>query len=651
MKKTIGIFAHVDAGKTTFSEQLLYHTKSIKSRGRVDHKEAFLDNHKIERERGITVFSDIGIFKYEDSEYYLLDTPGHIDFSPEMERAIGVLDYAILLISAVEGVQGHTETVWQLLRKNKVPTFIFINKIDREGADSQKVLQEIRNTLSEEVCLIKENLQDLNDGNIEFIAERDEELLDFYIDKGYESKIWVEKLKELIKREKIFVALEGSALLDEGIKEFLDKFHNLSYSSYGDSEIDKEFKGKVFKVRYDEKGNRVTFIKALQGELKVKDEVIYNFNGEEIREKINEIRSYNGSRYESKDKISSGEILGVIGISSLKPGMGIGAADSEEFLMIPTLRAKVEFDKSINPREILKCFKILESEENSLNVVWSEELQEIHISIMGKIQLEVLKEILIDRFNLSVEFGTPEILYKETMEGEVDGFGHFEPLRHYAEVYLKIKEGVRGSGITFKNKCHSDFLTRGNQNLIRTHIFEREHKGILTGSTITDLEITLMNGRAHLKHTEGGDFREATKRAIRQGLESAKNILLEPYYRFRIDVDVNLMGRVISDVQRMSGILDEPKSYGERVIIEGRGPVATFMNYALEFQAFTRGKGNLSLVFHEYDICHNSEEVIESKGYNKDADAEYTSSSIFCAKGVGYAVPWYEVKEHIHCLK
>ncbi|MFR1707364.1 MAG: GTP-binding protein [Clostridium sp.] len=651
MKKTIGIFAHVDAGKTTFSEQLLYHTKSIKSRGRVDHKEAFLDNHKIERERGITVFSDIGIFKYEDSEYYLLDTPGHIDFSPEMERAIGVLDYAILLISAVEGVQGHTETVWQLLRKNKVPTFIFINKIDREGADSQKVLQEIRNTLSEEVCLIKENLQDLNDGNIEFIAERDEELLDFYIDKGYENKIWVEKLKELIKREKIFVALEGSALLDEGIKEFLDKFHNLSYSSYGDSEIDKEFKGKVFKVRYDEKGNRVTFIKALQGELKVKDEVIYNFNGEEIREKINEIRSYNGSRYESKDKISSGEILGVIGISSLRPGMGIGAADSEEFLMIPTLRAKVEFDKSINPREILKCFKILESEENSLNVVWSEELQEIHISIMGKIQLEVLKEILIDRFNLSVEFGTPEILYKETMEGEVDGFGHFEPLRHYAEVYLKIKEGVRGSGITFKNKCHSDFLTRGNQNLIRTHIFEREHKGILTGSTITDLEITLMNGRAHLKHTEGGDFREATKRAIRQGLESAKNILLEPYYRFRIDVDVNLMGRVISDVQRMSGILDEPKSYGERVIIEGRGPVATFMNYALEFQAFTRGKGNLSLVFHEYDICHNSEEVIESKGYNKDADAEYTSSSIFCAKGVGYAVPWYEVKEHIHCLK
>ncbi len=651
MKKTIGIFAHVDAGKTTFSEQLLYHTQSIKTRGRVDHKEAFLDSHKIEKERGITVFSDIGVFKYEDSEYYLIDTPGHIDFSPEMERAMGVLDYAILLISAVEGVQGHTETVWQLLRKNKIPTFIFINKIDREGANSKRVLQEIRNTLSKEVCLIKEELHDLNDKNIEFIAERDEELLDFYIDKGYENEIWLEKSKELIKSEKIFITLEGSALLDKGIREFLDKFHKLSYTNYKYIQEDKDFKGRSFKVKYDDKGNRITFIKALQGELKVKDEIVYSYNGEEIREKINEIRNYNGSRYESKDKISSGEILGVIGISSLRAGMGIGISDLDEFSMIPTLRAKVEFDKNINPREVLKYFKILESEENSLNVVWNEELQEIHISIMGKIQLEVLKEILMDRFNLSVDFGTPEILYKETIKGEVDGFGHFEPLRHYAEVHLKMREGVRGSGITFKNKCHSDFLTTGNQNLIRTHIFEREHKGILTGSAITDIEVTLMNGRAHLKHTEGGDFREATKRAIRQGLENSKNILLEPYYKFRIDVNVNLMGRVISDIQKMSGTFNEPKSYGERIIIEGRGPVATFMNYALDFQSFTKGKGSLSLMFHGYYLCHNSEEVIETKGYNKDADAEYTSSSIFCAKGVGYAVPWYEVKEHIHCLK
>lgn len=651
MKKAIGVFAHVDAGKTTFSEQLLYHTKSIKARGRVDHKEAFLDSHKIERERGITVFSDIGIFKYKDSEYYLIDTPGHIDFSPEMERAMGVLDYAILLISAVEGVQGHTETVWQLLRRNNIPTFIFINKIDREGADLQKVIHEIRNTLSSEVCLIEEELYNLGDENIEFIAERNEELLEIYLDKGYDNCLWIDKLKELIKSGKIFIALKGSALLDEGIKEFLENFNNLSYTNYEKTEDNKDFKGRVFKVKYDEKGNRVTFIKALQGELKVKDEIIYSVNEEEIREKINEIRSYNGNRYESKDKIVSGEILGVVGISSLRAGMGMGVSDLNEFSMIPTLRAKVDFDKNVNLREVLRYFKILESEENSLNVIWSEELQEIHISIMGKIQLEVLKDILKDRFNLSVNFGTPEILYKETMEGEVDGFGHFEPLRHYAEVHLKLKEGPRGSGITFKNKCHSDFLTTGNQNLIRTHIFEREHKGILIGSIITDIEITLMNGRAHLKHTEGGDFREATKRAIRQGVESAKNILLEPYYKFKIDVDVNLMGRVISDIQKMSGIFNEPRNYGERIIIEGRGPVATFMNYALEFQAFTKGKGSLSLVFHGYDICHNSEEVIEAKGYNKDADPEYTSSSIFCAKGVGYAVPWDQVKEHIHCLK
>ncbi|WP_346885535.1 translation factor GTPase family protein [Clostridium sp. UBA4395] len=651
MKKTIGIFAHVDAGKTTFSEQLLYHTKSIKTRGRVDHKEAFLDSHNIERERGITVFSDIGIFNYEDSEYYLIDTPGHIDFSPEMERAMGVLDYAILLISAVEGVQGHTETVWQLLRNNNIPTFIFINKTDREGADLQKVIHEIRNNLSSEVCLVEEDLYNLSKENIEFIAERNEELLETYLDKGYDNYLWVDKLKELIKSEKIFIALKGSALLDEGVKEFLENFNSLSYTNYEEIKDNKCFKGRVFKIKYDEKGNRVTFIKALQGELKVKDEIIYSTNGEEIREKINEIRSYNGNKYESKDKIISGEIFGIIGISSLKTGMGIGVLDLNEFFMIPTLRAKVEFDKSINPREVLGCFRILESEENSLNVVWSEELQELHISIMGKIQLEVLKEILKDRFNLSVDFGTPEILYKETMEGEVDGFGHFEPLRHYAEVYFKLKEGHRGSGITFKNKCHSDFLTTGNQNLIRTHIFERDHKGILTGSTITDIEITLMNGRAHLKHTEGGDFREATKRALRQGLESAKNLLLEPYYKFKIDVEINLIGRVISDIQKMSGSFNEPKSYGERVIIEGRGPVATFMNYALDFQAFTKGKGSLSLVFHGYDICHNPEEVIEAKSYNKDIDPEYTSSSIFCAKGVGYAVPWYEVKEHIHCLK
>ncbi|MEG2288780.1 MAG: TetM/TetW/TetO/TetS family tetracycline resistance ribosomal protection protein [Clostridium sp.] len=680
MKKTIGIFAHVDAGKTTFSEQLLYHTKSIRTRGRVDHKEAFLDSHKIEKERGITVFSDIGVFNYKDCEYYLIDTPGHIDFSPEMERTISILDYAIVLISAVEGVQGHTETVWQLLRKHNIPTFIFINKMDREGADLDRVIEEVKNTLTDDICLISDrDLNNLNEETIEFIAERDEELFEFYLENGYDSKLWIEKLKQLVKENKIFIGTKGSALLDQGVEEFLEIFHNLSYTDYiekvfenntfvskenddyikykdssincGNNSSNKRLKGRVFKVRYDEKGNRVTFLKVLSGELKVKDEVIYNIDGEEKREKINEIRRYSGNKFEVRDIIYPGEVLGLVGITSLCPGMAVGIEEKLTYDMVPTLRAKVEVDEKLNSRDVLKYFRILESEENSLNVVWSEEFQEIHISIMGKIQLEVLKEILIDRFSLKVEFGTPEILYKETIKGETEGFGHFEPLRHYAEVQLKLEEGPRGSGITYENKCHSDFLTTGNQNLIRTHIFEREHRGILTGSTVTDIKVTLLTGRAHNKHTEGGDFREATKRALRQGLETIENMLLEPYYKFKIDVDMNLMGRVISDIQKMSGEFEEPRSYGNRVVITGRGPVATFMNYSLEFQAFTHGKGSLNLIFHGYDICHNTEEIIETKGYNKNADPEYTSSSIFCAKGVGYSVPWDEVKSYMHCLK
>lgn len=651
MRKTIGIFAHVDAGKTTFSEQLLYHTKSIRRRGRVDHKEAFLDNHKIERERGITVFSDIGVFNYGDCEYYLIDTPGHIDFSPEMERSIGVLDYAVLLISAVEGIQGHTETIWQLLKKHKVPTFIFINKIDRNGAELHKVYAEIRNTFSEDIFLMNcDNLQSLDEETVEFIAERDEILLDTYLNDGYECSVWKESLRKLIKDRKIFVAYKGAALLDQGVEEFLDIFNELTYTEYHEAE-QENLTARVFKVRYDEKGNRVTFIKVLSGNVKVKDQIHYKVGNDEFIEKINEIRKYNGNTFESKDSILPGEILGIVGLSSLHAGMGLGINDIESYDMVPTLRAKAVFSNKINVKDVLKYFKILESEENSLNVIWNEELQEIHISIMGKIQLEVLKEVFLDRFGLEVEFDTPEILYKETINGEVDGFGHFEPLRHYAEVHLKIEQGPRGSGIVFENKCHSDFLTTGNQNLIRTHIFEKEHKGLLTGAALTDLKITLITGRAHNKHTCGGDFREATKRALRQGLEYADKVLLEPYYKFKIEVELELMGRILSDIQKMSGEFDEPRTYGDRVVITGIGPVETFMNYALEFQDFTRGKGSLSLVFHGYEICHNKDEIIEKIGYNKNADPEYTSSSIFCTKGAGYSVPWDEAKEHMHCLR
>ena len=648
MKKTFGIFAHVDAGKTTFSEQILYYTKSIRKKGRVDYKEAFLDSQKVEKERGITVFSDVGTFSYDGDTYYLIDTPGHIDFSPEMERTLSILDYAILVVSAVEGIQGHTETLWNLLKNRKIPTFIFINKIDRVGADVNKVYQQLKRRFSEDICLLSNNsLMNLSDEEIEFIAGKDEELLNLYFEDNYNNQLWINKLKFLVKERQIFVASSGSALLDQGVREFLDIFNKLTMTNYELADI---FTGKVFKIRYDEKGTRITYIKALSGLLKVKDELVYNHNGEEIREKVNEIRAYNGVKYEIKDVASAGDVFAVTGISNMKAGMGIGIEDSTEE-MIPTLTAKVLYDSTVNIKEVLKYLKILESEEKTLNVQYDEILKEMHINVMGKIQLEVLKEIIQERFNLNVEFDRPEILYKETIGNEVNGYGHFEPLRHYAEVHLKLLPGERGEGIVFENRCHNDYLTPGQQNLIKTHIFEKKHRGILTGSEIDDIKVILITGRAHIKHTEGGDFREATKRALRQGLDSAENILLEPYYNFKIEVDNQLLGRVLSDVQKMNGTFNEQQSVGDRVIITGRGPVATFMDYSLEFQALSKGKGGLSLMYGGYDVCHNAEEVIERIGYNKDADPEYTSSSIFCAKGVGYSVKGDEVVNYMHCLK
>ena len=648
MKKTFGIFAHVDAGKTTFSEQILYYTKSIRKKGRVDYKEAFLDSQKVEKERGITVFSDVGTFSYDGDTYYLIDTPGHIDFSPEMERTLSILDYAILVVSAVEGIQGHTETLWNLLKNRKIPTFIFINKIDRVGADVNKVYQQLKRRFSEDICLLSNNsLMSLSDEEIEFIAGKDEELLNLYFEDNYNNQLWINKLKFLVKERQIFVASSGSALLDQGVREFLDIFNKLTMTNYELADI---FTGKVFKIRYDEKGTRITYIKALSGLLKVKDELVYNHNGEEIREKVNEIRAYNGVKYEIKDVASAGDVFAVTGISNMKAGMGIGIEDSTEE-MIPTLTAKVLYDSTVNIKEVLKYLKILESEEKTLNVQYDEILKEMHINVMGKIQLEVLKEIIQERFNLNVEFDKPEILYKETIGNEVNGYGHFEPLRHYAEVHLKLLPGERGEGIVFENRCHNDYLTPGQQNLIKTHIFEKKHRGILTGSEIDDIKVILITGRAHIKHTEGGDFREATKRALRQGLDSAENILLEPYYNFKIEVDNQLLGRVLSDVQKMNGTFNEQQSVGDRVIITGRGPVATFMDYSLEFQALSKGKGGLSLMYGGYDVCHNAEEVIERIGYNKDADPEYTSSSIFCAKGVGYSVKGDEVVNYMHCLK
>lgn len=647
MNKTFGILAHVDAGKTTFSDQLLYYTKSIKERGRVDHKSSFLDSHEIERERGITVFADQGMFQFNNSVYYLIDTPGHVDFSPEMERAIQVMDYAIVIVSAVEGIEGHTETVWNLLRTHNVPTFFFINKIDRIGAHVSRVFNDIRINLTPDIFDLSFLLTDGNMKKelIEFIAERDEELLDYYIENGYDQQKWMKKLQEMIAKGEVFPVVYGSALQDIGIESFLEKFDLLTITAYRDEE---SFSGRVYKVRYDETGTRITFLKCLSGVLHVRDELVYGDHSE----KITQIRIYNGKNFKTVNEIVSGQLCAVTGLTEASIGDGIGVCNEKTiFELIPTLRSKVVFlDEGVTAKEALKYFQILDAEDPSLHVFWEENRQEIHIHVMGKVQLEVLEKIVEERFKLKVTFAPPEILYKETITSQVIGYGHFEPLRHYAEVHLKLEPGERNSGVTFESRCSTDDLPVGLQNLVGQHILEREHHGLLTGSPVTDIKVTLLTGRDHIKHTEGGDFREATYRALRQGLEKANNILLEPYYHFKVKVNINLMGRVVSDIQAAYGRFDPPLTEGEKAILTGMVPVATFMNYSSELAAITHGKGIISLRYAGYGPCHNEQEVIERISYNKDADPEYTSSSIFCAKGQGYSVSWDKAEKMMHCL-
>lgn len=646
VNKTIGILAHVDAGKTTFSEQLLFHTKSIRKRGRVDHQDTFLDNHDIEKNRGITVFSEQAIFTYGTSTYTLIDTPGHVDFSPEMERSIQVMDYAVVMISAVDGVEGHTETVWQLLRKHKIPTFFFINKIDREGADVESVLQDIRTNLTSDAYDFTNAFEDgvMQEALVEFIAERNEALLDHYLEFGYDEQLWLKTLIKMIQDIQIFVCTTGSALKDIGVLEFLAKLDLLTETDYLD---EGNFAANVYKIRHDENGNRVTYMKALSGTLSVRDEVKYRKDAE----KITQIRLYNGRKYQTVDQVSAGTLFAVTGLSNAKVGDSIGEIKAHtDFELIPTLKSTVLFDSSIHVKEVLSCFNKLDAEDPSLQVFWDEHFGEIHVHVMGTIQLEVLIQVVQERFGFEVKFGVPQILYKETVNSTVIGYGHFEPLRHYAEVHLKIEPAERNSGISFENECHADDLSPGHQNLVRQHVFEREHHGLLTGLGLTDVKITLLTGRAHNEHTVGGDFREATYRALRQGLEQSKNILLEPYYDFKIKVNLDIMGRILSDIQQAYGTFQPPEAIGDKTIITGRVPVATFMDYSSTFASITNGKGALSLKFSGYDVCHNADEVIDNVGYDKNADPEYTSTSIFCANGKGYQVPWDKAKDAMHCI-
>jgi ribosomal protection tetracycline resistance protein len=648
MHKTIGMFAHVDAGKTTFAEQLLYTTKAIRQRGRVDSQDAFMDSHEIEKERGITVFADQASFSFAGNEYDLIDTPGHVDFSPEMERAIQVMDYAVVLVSAVEGVQSHTETVWQLLRSYRIPTFFFINKIDRIGADVESVLADIRINLTDDVCDLTKSLAKdrMEEELIAAIAERDEQFLERYIDQSFSYDEWLDGLRTLIRSGRLFPCMQGSALQDIGIREFLEKFDLLTTTDYSET---GPFAGRVYKLRHEDNGNKITYMKALSGSLCVRDEVSYG-DGRTKKEKVTQIRLYNGRKFKIVERVSAGQLFAVTGLTEAGIGDGVGALeDRTASAIVPALQSKAIFESTLPVKDVLRCFKLLDAEDPSLHVSWNEYLQEIHILVMGTIQLEVLQRVMRERFHFDVAFGAPQILYKETIADTVTGCGHFEPLGHYAEVHLRLESGERNSGIVFENECHPDELPTNFQNLIEQHIFERQHNGLLTGSPLTDVKITLLKGRAHNKHTSGGDFREATFRSLRQGLEKAKNILLEPFYDFKIKVEVDHLGRVLSDIQQAYGRFQPPDIIGNKASISGRAPVATFLNYSAELAALSQGRGVLQLKFGGYERCHNEQEIIAAKQYHKHADPLYTSASIFCSKGQAYSVPWDEAESQMHC--
>lgn len=626
MKKTIGIFAHVDAGKTTFAEQLLYYTGMIQKVGRVDHQSASLDTHSIEKRRGITIFSDQAFFTYESDDYYLIDTPGHVDFSSEMERSIGILDYAVIIISGIDGVQSHTETVYEMLKAAGVPIMFFINKLDANHADCEKVMKALTVTFGQIVSF--------DTLDFEALATYSDHLMEAFFDDDLDESLFLNHAKEMFGQGEIHPVISGSALKGVGIKRFLEVLHLLTETFYPD----KEVSGVVYKIKYIN-GVRHGLIKLNGGTLHIRDMV-----GEE---KITGIKTLFGSKMHVVDTLSAGEIGAVTGLT-LNVGEAFGATKNMSYSVVPTLKTKLNFDEHLNPKDVYRDMKILEDEDPSLMIEFSEK-KEITLGIMGDVQLEILEEEIPNRFGYAVAFEAPQIIYKETIADKVMGCGHFEPLKHYAEVILMIEKGCKGSGLVFDNQCSTDDLTIGHQNLIRHHLFEKAHRGILTGSEVTDVKITLVTGRGHNKHTSGGDFREATIRALRQGLEQAENILLEPVYGLSIQVPHEYMGKVLTDITVASGVAQAVVE-GAHAIITGKVPVYTFRNYQSKLLNITKGKGRMRLTVTGYEPCHNTEEVVESIGYDKITDDAYPSSSIFCSKGKGYTVPWEEASAHMHCL-
>ena len=659
MKKlVIGILAHVDAGKTTLSEELLYLCGEIRKIGRVDHGDAFLDTYELEKERGITIFSKQALLKTENMEVTLLDTPGHVDFSAEMERTLQVLDYAILVINGMDGVQSHTMTLWRLLERYQIPTFLFVNKMDQQGTDHDALLNDLKQHLHEN-CVDFGRTQDTDYGmyeltpeQLENIAVCEEDLLETYLETDI---VEDRDIVRLIIQRKIFPCYFGSALKEKGVKDFWNGVQKYTV----ESKRPTEFGAKVFKIARDEQGNRLTYMKITGGSLKVKTLLSSNLNGQSLpgrkaeeaawEEKADQIRLYSGAKYELTSEAEAGTVCAVTGLTRTYPGEGLGIEQESELpILEPVLNYQIILPDDCDPHQMLQKLRQLEEEEPQLHILWDSQFSEIHAQLMGEVQIEILKKLIWDRFHVAVEFGAGSIVYKETVAEPVEGVGHFEPLRHYAEVHLLIEPGEPGSGCQFFTACSEDVLARNWQRLILTHLEEKEHIGVLTGSPLTDVQITILTGRAHAKHTEGGDFRQATYRAVRQGLRKARNILLEPYYEFRLEVPAEMIGRAMADVQKMQGTFDAPEVEGKTAILKGTAAVAQMRDYQKEVVSYTHGTGKLFCSLKGYAPCKNQDEVVQNIGYDPEADLENPTGSVFCAHGAGFVVPWDQVEAYMH---
>ncbi|MGN1315680.1 MAG: NYN domain-containing protein [Acutalibacteraceae bacterium] len=636
MKKVVvGITAHVDAGKTTLAETLLYKTGKIRKLGRVDKGDTTLDTHTLERERGITIFAGQSVFNIGDLEINLLDTPGHVDFSAETERMLKILDYAILVISGTDGVQAHTETLWKLLCAYNIPTFVFVTKMDYARLSKEEILDSLK-----ELCTdtFVDFSNDNTDDFFENVSMCDESVLETYLEKGTVEK---GKIQELILNRKCVPCYFGSGLKGDGVDYFISGLSKyISAKKYPE-----EFGAKVYKITHDSKGERITHLKITGGSLKAKD--VVNING--TNEKINGIRVYSGEKYETVQEGHSGGIYAVTGLNGANTGDGLGFEKSfGKAFLEPVMNYRIVLPKDCDPKSLFNKLKQLEAEEPQLNITWNSFLQEIYVSLMGDVQMEILKSIISSRFNVDVEIDNGKVLYKETIKEKVEGVGHYEPLKHYAEVHLILEPLPRGSGLVFSSGCNEDCLSRNWQNLILLHLREKEHLGVLTGSPITDMKITLAAGRAHLKHTEGGDFRQATYRAVRQGLMQAQSVLLEPYYSFRFEIPSEQIGRAINDIRMKHGAFDSPKDLNGISILTGKAPVTTLNGYATEVAAYSGGRGKLICEVSGYDICHNEESIIESVNYSPESDLDNTPDSVFCAHGAGFNVKWDKVFEYMH---